>query len=194
MFNLAYCLRYGLGTPVNLKRAYELYYRMAELGDPQGMKLLGNCKMAGIGTTKDEIGALEWFRRSSESDIYWGGKLQYALHLLKGINIPPNHVEAFNLVQNVCENFPLCPGPNKLLLGRFYHSGTGCQIDLEKALYWYERALRSYYMPSCYVQECEMLINDIRNRQLQNSTMIFLKGVGNENVIIDEDIGYDGNY
>ncbi|PKY19086.1 HCP-like protein [Rhizophagus irregularis] len=193
MFNLAYCLRYGLGTPVNHKRAYELYYHLAELGDPQGMKLLGNCKMSGIGTEKDEIGALEWFRRSSESDIYWGGKMQYALHLLKGINTAPNHVEAFNLVNTVCENFPSCPGPNKLLLGRFYHSGTGCQVDLEKALYWYEKALRSYYMPSCYVQESEMLINDIRNRQIQNS-MIFLKGVGNENGIIDEDIGHeDGN-
>ncbi|RGB37808.1 hypothetical protein C1646_665884 [Rhizophagus diaphanus] len=193
MFNLAYCLRLGLGTPVNHKRAYELYYHLAELGDPQGMKLLGNCKMSGIGTEKDEIGALEWFRRSSESDIYWGGKMQYALHLLKGINTVPNYVEAFNLVNTVCENFPSCPGPNKLLLGRFYHSGTGCQVDLEKAFYWYEKALRSYYMPSCHVQECEMLINDIRNRQFQNS-MIFLKGVGNENGIIDEDIGHeDGN-
>ncbi|GES96931.1 kinase-like domain-containing protein [Rhizophagus clarus] len=193
MFNLAYCLRYGLGTPVNHKRAYELYHRLAELGDPQGMKLLGNCKLAGIGTLKDEAGALEWFRRSSESDIYWGGKMQYALHLLKGINVAQNHVEAFNLVRTVCENFPLSPGPNKLLLGRFYHSGTGCQVDLERALYWYERALRSNYMPSCYVQECEMLIDDIRSRQYQNATMIFLKGVGDENGIIDESIGQDGN-
>uniref|UniRef100_A0A1D1XXX6 Putative sel1-like repeat-containing protein R815 n=1 Tax=Anthurium amnicola TaxID=1678845 RepID=A0A1D1XXX6_9ARAE len=193
MFNLAYCLRHGLGTPVNHKRAYELYCHLAELGDPQGMKLLGNCKMAGIGTIKDEIGALECFRRSSESDIYWGGKIQYALHLLKDINIISNRIEAFNLIRTVCEDFPLCPGPNKLLLGRFYHYGIGCQVDLEKALYWYERALRSYYMPSYYVQECEILINDIRNRQFQ-STMIFLNGVGNENMIIDEGISHgDGN-
>jgi len=173
MFNLAYCLRYGLGTPVDYKRAYELYYRLAELGDPQGMKLLGNCMSAGIGTVKDENGALEWFRRSSESDIYWGGKMQYALHLLKGINTVPNHFEAFNLIRTVCENFPLCPGPNKLLLGRFYHFGIGCQIDLEKALYWYERALRSYYMPLNSVQECEMLIDNIHNQQFQGSTMMF---------------------
>src|SRR2546430_6091285 len=159
MFNLAYCLRYGLGTPVDYKRAYELYYRLAELGDPQGMKLLGNCKSAGIGTVKDENGALEWFRRSSESNIYWGGKMQYALHLLKGINTVPNHIEAFNLIRTVCENFPLCPGPNKLLLGRFYHFGIGCQIDLEKALYWYERALRSYYMPLCSVDRKSTRLN-----------------------------------
>ena len=56
-------------------------------------------------------------------------------------------------------------------LGRFYHFGIGCPVDLEKALYWYERALRSYYMPLCSVQECEMYIDDIRNRQYQNSTI-----------------------
>jgi TPR repeat protein len=193
MFNLAYCLRYGIGTPVDYKRAHDLYYCLAELGDPQGMKLLGNCMFMGIGTVKDENGALEWFRRSSESDIYWGGKMQYALHLLKGINTIPNHFEAFNLIQTVCVNFPLCPGPNKLLLGRFYHFGIGCQADLEKALYWYERALRSYYMPPCSVQECEMLINDVHNRQFQSSTMMLLKGSGSENVIIDEGVGQDGN-
>jgi len=168
---------------------------MSELGDPQGMKFLGNCKSIGIGTVKNESEALEWFRRSSESDIYWGGKMQYALYLLKDVGTVPNYVQAFNLVRDVCENFPSCPGPNKVLLGRFYHFGIGCQVDLEKALYWYERALQSNYMQLCSVQECKILIGDIR-RQFQNSTMpMFLKDAENEHVIIGEGIvREDGNY
>ncbi|CAG8474028.1 3489_t:CDS:2 [Funneliformis caledonium] len=192
MFNLAYCLRYGIGTTADHDRACDLYYRMAQLGDPQGMKLLGNCKSAGIGTLKNEIEALEWFRRSSESDIYWGGKLQYALYLLKDVCSVQNYVLAFNLVRTVCEDFPSCPGPIKVLLGRFYHFGIGCQVDLEKALYWYEKALRSYHMQLCSVQECEVLINDIHSRQFQNSTIsipMFSKGVGDEHVVIGESIG-----
>ncbi|CAI2162175.1 8455_t:CDS:2 [Funneliformis geosporum] len=193
MFNLAYCLRYGIGTQADHERACDLYYRMAQLGDPQGMKLLGNCKSAGIGTIKNDNEALEWFRRSSESDNYWGGKLQYALYLLQDVCTVQNYVEAYNLIRTICEDFPSCPGPIKVLLGRFYNFGIGCHVDLEKALHWYERALRSYHMQLCFVQECELLINNIRSRQYQNSIIpipMFSKGVGEEHVVIGEGIGY----
>ncbi|CAG8441556.1 2744_t:CDS:2 [Diversispora eburnea] len=166
MFNLAYCLRYGLGTTIDHCRAFNLYIQLAELGDPQGMKFVGNCKSAGIGTNKDEMEALKWYHRSSKNNYYWGGKMKYALSLIDGtVIIPPNYDEAFRLIKEVCENFPSCPGPGKMLLGQFYHFGVGCQQNLQKALYWYERALQSYFMSISFVQECKSLIGDIKIHQ-----------------------------
>ncbi|CAG8562060.1 4619_t:CDS:2 [Racocetra fulgida] len=174
MFNLAYCLRRGIGTPVDCQHAYNLYLRLAELGDPQGMKFAGNCYSAGIGTPKNDAEAFKWFHRSSECDHYWGGKMEYALLLyesaMSAIELghvaldfaAPNFCEAFHLIREVCENFPSCPGLNKLMLGKFYHFGIGCQKDFQKALQWYEKALKSYFMTTQSLRECESLINDIR--------------------------------
>ncbi|CAG8701464.1 23908_t:CDS:2 [Cetraspora pellucida] len=173
MFNLAYCLRRGIGTPVDYQHAYNLYLRLAELGDPQGMKFAGNCYSAGIGTLKNEAEATKWFHRSSECDHYWGGKMEYALLLYESAmsaielgHVPfdfsaSNFMEAYRLIREVCENFPSSPGPNKLILGKFYHFGIGCQKDFQKALHWYEKALNSYFMSPQLIQECESLINDI---------------------------------
>ncbi|KAF0454270.1 HCP-like protein [Gigaspora margarita] len=173
MFNLAYCLRHGIGTPVDYQHAYSLYLRLAELGDPQGMKFAGNCYSAGIGTLKNDDEALKWFHRSSECDFYWGGKMEYALLLYEKAMcdielgyttfdpFTPNFVEAFHLIREVCDNFPSCPGLNKLTLGKFYHIGIGCQRDLQKALDCYRMALDSRFMTTHLKQECESLINDI---------------------------------
>ncbi|CAG8689255.1 10985_t:CDS:1 [Dentiscutata erythropus] len=172
MFNLAYCFRHGIGTPIDYQYAYNLYLRLAKSGDPQGMKFVGNCNFAGIGTPKNDDEALKWFHRSSEFDCYWGGKMEYALLLFEkamsdiglGYTFDPfaqNFVEAFHLIREVCDNFPSCPGFNKLMLGKFYHMGFGCQRDLQKALDCYRMALDSYFMTTSLKQECESLINDI---------------------------------
>ncbi|CAG8705511.1 6759_t:CDS:2, partial [Acaulospora morrowiae] len=183
MFNLAYCLRHGIGTPVDDQSAFILYLRLAELGDPQGMKLVGNCKLAGIGTPKDETEALRWFHQSSKCDFYWGGKMQYALCLL---NSNSNYKETFRLIKEVCENFPLCPGPSKLLLGKCYHFGIGCTPDLRMALYWYGKALQSYFMSSANVQECERLISDIRIRNEFSTVPVVVKS---ERIMVDRSNG-----
>ncbi|CAG8519684.1 10432_t:CDS:2 [Scutellospora calospora] len=161
---VAYCYQHGIG--VN-----NLYLLLAERDDPQGMKLAGDCNYIGIGTPKDIQKALEWYRRSSKYDFYWGGKFQYALVLYKRAistlesgyhdNATPLFVEVFHLILQICENFPNCPGPIKLKLGIFYHFGIGCPKDFQKALYWYERASKGLLMSMPSIQECDSLINDI---------------------------------
>ncbi|CAH1759151.1 4748_t:CDS:2 [Entrophospora sp. SA101] len=166
MFNLAYCLRYGVGTAVDNKRAYNIYLQLAHLGDPQGMKFVGNCKLLGLGTNRDKKEAIEWFKCSSKSDIYWGGRVEYALNLLNdgtSVNTLQNRREAFELLRSVCESFPTSPGPIKLLLGKCFHFSIGCQEDYIKALYWYQEAIKSHFMPLYAIRECHYLIGQVQN-------------------------------
>jgi TPR repeat protein len=76
MFNLAYCLRVGIGSEIDYEAALAMYQRLASTGDAQGMKMVGNCRTAGLGTSVNEAEALEFFKKSNESDIYWCGKVQ----------------------------------------------------------------------------------------------------------------------
>ncbi|CAJ0750699.1 21982_t:CDS:2 [Entrophospora sp. SA101] len=166
MFNLAYCLRYGVGTAVDNKRAYNIYLQLAHLGDPQGMKFVGNCKLLGLGTNRDKKEAIEWFKCSSKSDIYWGGRVEYALNLLNdgtSVNTLQNRREAFELLRSVCESFPTSPGPIKLLLVKCFHFSIGCQEDYIKALYWYQEAIKSHFMPLYAIRECHYLIGQVQN-------------------------------
>ncbi|CAG8522704.1 5563_t:CDS:2 [Ambispora leptoticha] len=164
MFNYAYCLRRGTNTQQDNEKAYSIYVKLAEMGDLQGMKLAGNCKAIGLGTTASYEEALDLFKKASESDTYWGAKSQYAIYLLNGIGTEPDHVKAFQILSETCDRWPCVPGTIKILLGRCYHFGVGVGQDLDAALYWYERALRSYGMSMSLVDECEFLIKDVREK------------------------------
>jgi hypothetical protein len=42
-------------------------------------------------------------------------------------------------------------------------------MNLSKALYWYERAMRSYYLTVKFREECEMLIEDVKRKMAEDA-------------------------
>lgn len=62
---LAYCLENGIGTEINLQRAYNLYKECAEKEYPQGICSLGRCYYEGFIVDRDIPKALALFERSA---------------------------------------------------------------------------------------------------------------------------------
>ncbi len=126
-FNVAKCYECGIGVPVSLRRACELYEEAARLPLPEGewvnhAQLRGDALKAYLNAEHDawrqfELGdayyngcpmgqsyarALYWYRRSAEQGCYWG---------------------LFNV-------------------GKCYEYGHGVAADARSAAEWYERASR----------------------------------------------------
>ena len=116
-----------------------MYRRAAEMGDPEGMRLLGICYFNGYGgLTKDEVKAVEWFQKAAEAGnatamcslgvCYEYGKGGLTKDTSKA-------VEWYQKAAEKGDDYAMCN------LGNFYEYGKGgITKDEAKAVEWYRKA------------------------------------------------------
>ncbi|POG66380.1 kinase-like domain-containing protein, partial [Rhizophagus irregularis DAOM 181602=DAOM 197198] len=125
----------GIGVNVSEHKAFELYQKAADLGNPFGINDLGYCYKNGIGTDIDKKKAFELYQKLAElgnsMGIYNLGDCYE-----EGIGTDVDKKKAFELYQKAADlgnSF----GINNL--GHFYEKGIGTDIDKKKAFELYQK-------------------------------------------------------
>ena len=77
---------FGRGVNVDLTRAYQLFKKSANGGNPESARYLGVMYLRGKGVEKDTQQALEWFSRSAQGGDELAKKNLKALQILSGRN------------------------------------------------------------------------------------------------------------
>ncbi|GBC21969.2 kinase-like domain-containing protein [Rhizophagus irregularis DAOM 181602=DAOM 197198] len=124
-----------IGVNVSEHKAFELYQKAADLGNPFGINDLGYCYKNGIGTDIDKKKAFELYQKLAElgnsMGIYNLGDCYE-----EGIGTDVDKKKAFELYQKAADlgnSF----GINNL--GHFYEKGIGTDIDKKKAFELYQK-------------------------------------------------------
>jgi TPR repeat protein len=85
----------GDGRVQDYAKAFKLYLRLAEGGDPTGQDLLGRLYRDGHGTKQDAAEAAKWFRKAADQ-LSNAGKADLGnLYAQGGVNFPQNYEEAY---------------------------------------------------------------------------------------------------
>ena len=77
---------FGRGVNVDLARAYQLFIKSANAGNPESARYLGVMYLRGKGVEKDTQQALEWFSRAAQGGDELAKKNLKALQILSGRN------------------------------------------------------------------------------------------------------------
>jgi TPR repeat protein len=75
---------FGRGENLDLVRAYELFVKSANRGNPESARYLGIMYLRGKGVDKDSRKALEWFTRAAQGGDEIAKKNLKALQILSG--------------------------------------------------------------------------------------------------------------
>ena len=120
-----------------MKKAAKLYKRAAELGSMEAMVSLGIMYSRGDGVKLDKKKAEELFRTAADrGDAF--AQINLGILLLS----EEKFEEAFRYFALAADQ-GLTPG--EFNFGCCYHDGTGTEVDLGKARYWFERAAAKGY-------------------------------------------------
>lgn len=141
-YNLAKLLHYGFPESrdvlfqKDLHLAFSMYLKSALQGDKDSQFALGKMYAAGEGCKADIDMAEAWFMKCAENhDV----DMQYyiALMFADGEIVRKNSHKAKVLHEMAAnDDFEL----SQHCLGEHYYHGDGCDIDYEKAFYWFERS------------------------------------------------------
>ncbi|CAB4397289.1 unnamed protein product [Rhizophagus irregularis] len=157
--NLGYCYQYGIGIEKDDIEAFKYYLKAAKGGSSDAENNLGDCYKNGIGISKDENKAFEWYAKAAK-----GGNSDAENNLsicyINGIGTEINLEKAIYWCNKAAENGN---GASQYSLGVCYEigivvkkdedktlewnakEGNTIEIkkDLEKAMYWYNKAAES---------------------------------------------------
>jgi TPR repeat protein len=124
--------RGGFGLVKSDKKAAKIYRRAVELGSVNAMVHLGEMHQYGNGLKLDEKKAMKLFRTAADrGDAVAQNKLGLLLHYEQRFE------EAVRYLTLAADQGYTTGEFN---LGCCYHDGTGTEVDLSKARYWFERA------------------------------------------------------
>lgn len=88
----------AVGGPYSEERAYQLFKKAADLGDPNGMGLAGAALVRGEGVAKDEKGGMQLVQDGLAKGSV-DARLEYAKLLLNGEGVPKNPALAAQTLQ-----------------------------------------------------------------------------------------------
>jgi TPR repeat protein len=100
--SLAPLYEHGLGVARNDEKAFELWARSCQSGDPHGCAQVGFFTMRGLGTPKDEVAGREIYERACEKV---GGAMACAnlAHLyMEGDGVETDYARAASLFERAC--------------------------------------------------------------------------------------------
>ena len=126
----------GRGVPQDRAAAYRWFRRAAEIGNADGINMVGRCHELGWGVPVDHAEAARWFRRAADKGSDWGA-YNLGCMLLYGEGVPHDHGEALRWLTTGVER-----GNGKAMgfVARCYEEGWGTPPDAGAALAWYRRA------------------------------------------------------
>jgi TPR repeat protein len=123
----------------------------AERGDAKAQFRLGNTYFTGEGVLKDEVEAINWWRKAAEQGYaeaqFWlGGAYD------KGVGVLMDKVEALKWYrQSADQGYAFA----QLMIGASYASGEGVLKDEVEAVKWYRKAAeQGYAMAQCDLADC----------------------------------------
>ncbi|CAG8534982.1 9630_t:CDS:2 [Funneliformis mosseae] len=128
----------GIGTPVNSRKAFELY-KEASSKDTFAAYVAGECSLCGEGISKNMTEAYKFYEKSAQAAMegchFSQVQLGQAYEL--GSDIEKNDREAFKWFRMASDqNYDM----GHYHLGRCYDFGIGTGIDWNKALEFYQKA------------------------------------------------------
>ena len=135
---LAYRAYYGVGEPISLQRALDLYRQAAEKGDAEAQYIYGGMLLQGQGTDPDQRAGFKWLMQAAEGGKTTPESLAIIGRMyLRGLTVPQSFLEAKKWLVQGAEQGSL--GAQVDLAYMLYH-GLGGKRDYAKALQLYEKA------------------------------------------------------
>lgn len=134
IYNLAICLKRGLGVEKNEKLAFSYFKKAADNGHPEAQY---NCAIYYLNVLDDYESCLVYLRNSVKLNL---AKAKKSLAML----LVDNHEsfdEAFNLLISLNEH----DAESAFYTGFCYENGFGCLEDSYRALEWYKKSYELGY-------------------------------------------------
>jgi len=120
--------------------------KMAENGDSESQRKLGQCYLVGEGIKKNNEEGIRWLQKAAEAEnlnalvllfgIYFKGECGTARDTEKGISYL---VKVADKKTNDKQTQEYVAG-FQAMLGNFYETGSGIKKDINEALKWYEKS------------------------------------------------------
>ena len=126
-------------------KALEYIRKAANDGNAEGMVMLGNAYMSGLGVKKDPERAVQWYR-DAVAEGYAVGHRNLGLALQQGIGAAADPFAAFGHFSYAAENFNDPYAWTEL--GRIYLEGCGCVRNPEKGLACLNKAIEQDHAPA----------------------------------------------
>lgn len=142
--------------------ALEINEPLAQLGDVEAMKRLGQHYASGLGVTQDDTLAVEWLRKAADAGSE-GAVFSLACMYLNGWGVAQDAAKADALLQSLGSSADAIPAerltvrpkplpegwiepPNDIYCGiaSFWLEGRGGTVDYSEAIRWYELSLLMY--------------------------------------------------
>jgi TPR repeat protein len=120
-------------------QAFQAFLLAAELGDVAGYRLLAHAYRNGFGIEKNLDKAFEYDCKAFEVDPDYSVNSQnLAWRYYYGIGVSKNDKKSFELMSKLAEdNYSHA----QFRLGEMYEEGLGVEINLNKALEWFEKSI-----------------------------------------------------
>lgn len=135
---LAYRAYYGIGEPVNLGRALDLYRQAAERADSEAEYIYGGMLFQGQGVDPDKRNGFKWLLKAAEHGKTSPESLAVIGSMyMRGSMVPQNFVEAKKWLDQGARQGSMAAQTD---LAYLYYHGLGGERDYEKALQLYEQA------------------------------------------------------
>jgi len=131
----------------NLQRAFELFGKCAELGDPSCQSNLGYFYDEGLHIKKEKKLALYWYYKSYRSGNGGAANNIAILHRENG--------NANKMLWWFRRAVALRDGDALLALGKCYEGSWGVRKNLEKAKNYYHQVLRSKYVTQLSIEQAQ---------------------------------------
>lgn len=137
--SLGVCYYQGTGKKQDFKKAAEYFQLASDLGDTNSKCNLGNMYLNGIGVSKDNKKAFKLFSEAAELGDF-NGYTNVGVMYQQGLGVEePNITKAIEFYEKAAEAGNLSALTNLAIL---YQEGQGVPCDIEKALSYYNRAIK----------------------------------------------------
>lgn len=123
----------------NFPEAVEWAEKAAKQEDPQGMTLLAECYLSGLGTEKNIPWAIELLLKAAQAG-YTGAYNDLAFCYDQGIGVKQDLNKSFEYTLKAAEQ---CHTESQLRLGDLYYLGQGVQKNLTQSVQWWKKAADS---------------------------------------------------
>ncbi|WP_455036801.1 tetratricopeptide repeat protein [Leptotrichia massiliensis] len=134
--NVGYCYENGFGTYEDKYEAFEWYLKSAKQGYAVAQNRIGICYQDGIGTEEDEYEAFEWYLKSAKQG-YAAAQNNVGYCYENGFGTEKSESKAFEWYLKSAEQ-GYTTGQGNLA---FLYTSETKEKDIEKAIYWFSKAL-----------------------------------------------------